>query len=48
MDAPIEDTKRSKPGKPGDCDLCGEWSGELVEDVCPPCREKYNIPCEKT
>lgn len=35
-------------GKPGDCDLCGEWSGELVDDVCPACRDKYGITCEAT
>ena len=29
------------PGKPGDCDLCGEWSGRLVRGACAPCRDKY-------
>ena len=27
-------------GAPGDCDLCGEWSGRLVAGVCCPCRDK--------
>lgn len=26
-------------GRPGECDLCGEWSGRLVEGVCAPCRD---------
>jgi len=29
------------PGKPGDCDLCGEWTGRLVNGACVPCRNKY-------
>lgn len=33
-----------KPGTPGDCDLCGEWSGRLVEGACAPCRDKYKLP----
>lgn len=28
-------------GKPGDCDMCGEWSGRLIGGVCAPCRDKY-------
>lgn len=31
-------------GKPGDCEICGEWSGRLVLGVCAPCRDKYNLP----
>lgn len=30
-------------GKPGDCDLCGEWSGRLVRGVCAFCRDKYKL-----
>ena len=30
-------------GIPGDCDLCGEWSGRLVEGVCAPCRDRYRM-----
>jgi len=30
-------------GKPGDCDLCGNWSSRLVDGVCAPCRDKYKI-----
>lgn len=26
-------------GKPGECDLCGEWSGRLVRGACAPCRD---------
>lgn len=31
-------------GKPGDCELCGEWSGRLVNGVCAPCRDRYKLP----
>ena len=31
-------------GKPGDCELCGEWSGRLVGGVCAPCRDKHHLP----
>ena len=31
------------PGKPGECDLCGEWSGRLINGACAPCRDKYNL-----
>ena len=37
----------SKPlasGKPGDCDLCGEWAGRLVGGVCAPCRDQRHLP----
>lgn len=30
-------------GKPGECDLCGEWSGRLVAGVCAPCRDRYKL-----
>lgn len=32
-----------EPGKPGDCDYCGEWSGRLVDGACAPCRDKYKL-----
>jgi hypothetical protein len=28
-------------GTPGDCDLCGEWSGRLIDGVCAPCHNRY-------
>ena len=31
-------------GVPGECDLCGEWSGRLVRGVCAPCRDKHKLP----
>ncbi len=31
-------------GEPGDCDLCGEWSGRLVNGACARCRDKYRLP----
>ena len=32
------------PGRAGDCDLCGEWSGRLVGGACAPCRDLYKLP----
>ena len=29
--------------KAGDCDLCGEWAGKLVDGVCQPCIEFYHL-----
>lgn len=29
-------------GKAGDCDMCGEWSGRLVDGECAPCRDRYS------
>lgn len=31
------------PGVPGECDLCGEWSGRLVGGVCAPCRDRHGL-----
>ena len=31
-------------GSPGDCDLCGEWSGRLVNGACAPCRDRHRLP----
>ncbi len=30
-------------GEPGECTLCGEYSGRLVESVCAPCRDRYKL-----
>lgn len=41
----IQDKAAKIPkGTPGDCDLCGEWSGRLVSGACAPCRDKYKLP----
>jgi hypothetical protein len=32
------------PGEPGECELCGEWSGRLVLGCCAPCRDKWGRP----
>lgn len=32
------------PGEPGECELCGEWSGRLINGACAPCRDKYKLP----
>lgn len=37
-------SKPMAPGVPGECDLCGEWSGRLVKGACAPCRDKYKLP----
>lgn len=45
LDAEIANAaKPLAPGVPGDCDLCGEWSGRLVGGVCAPCRDKRHLP----
>lgn len=31
-------------GEPGECDLCGEWAGRLVNGVCAPCRDRHHLP----
>lgn len=31
-------------GEPGECGLCGEWSGRLVNGACAPCRDHYKLP----
>lgn len=30
-------------GRQGECDLCGEWSGRLINDVCSPCRDRFKL-----
>ena len=30
-------------GEPGECTLCGEYSGRLIEAVCAPCRDRYKL-----
>lgn len=32
------------PGRPGDCDFCGEWSARLVDGACAPCRDRLHLP----
>jgi hypothetical protein len=32
------------PGAPGECDICGRWSGRLVRGACAPCRDQYKLP----
>lgn len=34
---PLERGIDITPRKSGHCDLCGAWSGELVEGLCQPC-----------
>ena len=30
-------------GQPGECYLCGEWSGRLVNNACARCRDKFKL-----
>lgn len=39
-----EQAARIEPGAPGECELCGEWSGHLVRGACAPCRDRYKLP----
>ena len=48
IDQAIEDAIRKTraeipPGYPGECELCGEWSGRLIHGVCAPCRDRYEL-----
>ena len=43
LKATIDNIPPLIPGKPGDCDMCGNWSGRLVKGVCAPCRDKYGL-----
>lgn len=36
--------KQMDPGKPGECERCGEYSKRLVKGVCARCRERYRLP----
>ena len=53
-DRALEDTERAvaaarmtcamiPEGEEGECELCGEWSGRLVDGACAPCRDKYRL-----
>lgn len=45
LDAAIRSTAHDiPPGEPGECDLCGEWSGRLIGGACAPCRDKFKLP----
>jgi hypothetical protein len=39
----ISDVAKLDPGVEGDCDLCGEWSGRLIDGACAPCRDRYKL-----
>ena len=39
-----EQAARIEPGAPGECELCGEWSGRLVRGACAPCSDRYKLP----
>ena len=39
----ISDAAKLDKGVEGDCDLCGEWSGRLIDGACAPCRDRYKL-----
>ena len=39
-----EQAARIEPGAPGECELCGEWTGRLIRGACAPCRDRYKLP----
>lgn len=47
LEADIEHLRRAAAnmpaGEPGECELCGEWSGRLVRRACAPCRDRYKL-----
>ena len=47
LEAGIEDVRKMAAemplGEPGECGLCGEWSGRLVRGACAPCRDKRKL-----
>lgn len=46
IDRRVEEVRRNAelpPGEPGDCEMCGEWSGRLVNGVCAPCRDRFKL-----
>jgi hypothetical protein len=40
----IQAAAKLDPGVPGDCELCGEWSGRLISGACAWCRDRYKLP----
>lgn len=45
LDAQIAAARKDlQPGVEGYCELCGEWSGRLINSACAPCRDKYRLP----
>ena len=43
-DAIRANAKALPAGEPGECDMCGEWSGRLINGACAPCRDKWRLP----
>ena len=50
FDADLKEVRRKANAVPpkhlwiaGECDLCGEESGRLVEGVCARCRDRYKL-----
>lgn len=47
IDRRVEEVRKKAeldPGTPGECELCGEWSGRLINGACAPCRDRYKLP----
>lgn len=43
QDAIRANAKDLPEGEPGDCDLCGEWSGRLIGGACARCRDHFKL-----
>jgi len=39
----ISNAAKLDTGIEGDCELCGEWSGRLIDGACAPCRDRYKL-----
>lgn len=39
-----EAAKDIPPGRPGECDFCGEWSGRLIRGARARCRDERKLP----
>lgn len=39
----IRKAAQLEKGEEGECELCGEFSKRLINDVCAPCRDKYKL-----
>ena len=39
----VDMTSTSRTVKQGQCELCGDWFGDLREGACAPCRKRYGL-----
>jgi hypothetical protein len=44
LDAAIQAARGDIPAcTQGERDLCGEWTGRLINGACAPCRDRYRL-----